>query len=78
MTLKKSEELCEIARFVPDDRFLIETDSPYLAPVPYRGRTNEPASVSLGAECLANLRETTIDKIVDITTKNFYILFQIL
>ena len=75
VTFKKSEELREIARFVPDDRFLIETDSPYLAPVPYRGKTNEPAFVSLIAECLANLREKTIDEISDITTKNFYTLF---
>ena len=75
VTFKKSEELREIAKFVPDDRFLIETDSPYLAPVPYRGKTNEPAFVSLVAECIANLREKTVDEISDITTTNFYNLF---
>ena len=76
VTFKKSEELREIAKFVPEDRFLIETDSPYLAPVPYRGKTNEPAFVSLVAECLANLRGQTVDAISEITTKNFFNLFQ--
>lgn len=75
VTFKKSEELRGVAKFVPDDRFLIETDSPYLAPVPYRGKTNEPAFVSLVAECLANLRETTVEEISSITNKNFYNLF---
>ena len=75
VTFKKSEELREIAKYVPDDRFLIETDSPYLAPVPYRGKTNEPAFVSLVAECLANLRAKTVDEISDMTTANFYTLF---
>lgn len=75
VTFKKSEELREIARYVPSDKFLIETDSPYLAPVPYRGKTNEPAFVSLVAECLANLRNTTVDEISNITNKNFYNLF---
>ena len=75
VTFKRSEELKEIAKYVPDDRFLIETDSPYLAPVPHRGKTNEPAFVALVAECVATLRNTTVDKISEITTDNFFRLF---
>ena len=75
VTFKKSEELREIAKYVPDDRFLIETDSPYLAPIPHRGKINEPAFVALVAECIADLRNTTVDKISEITTGNFFRLF---
>lgn len=75
VTFKKSDELREIAKYVPEDRFLIETDSPYLAPVPHRGKINEPAYVSLVAECVANLRGKTVDEISEITNRNFFELF---
>lgn len=57
VTFKTATALREAARVVPDDRLLIETDAPYLAPVPHRGKTNEPAYVPLVAACLADLRE---------------------
>ena len=75
MTFKKSEELREIAKYVPADRFLIETDSPYLTPVPYRGKQNEPAYVALVAELLASLRNISVDELSEITTNNFFRLF---
>lgn len=75
VTFKNSEDLRNIAKYVPKDKFLIETDCPYLTPVPYRGKTNEPAFVSLVAECLAELRQTTVSEISEITTQNFFQLF---
>jgi TatD DNase family protein len=75
VTFNKSHELREIAKYVPSDRILIETDCPYLAPVPYRGKPNEPAYVSLVAECLAKIREVPIEVIAEITTTNFFNLF---
>lgn len=75
VTFKNSEDLRDIAKYVPNDRFLIETDCPYLTPVPYRGQTNEPSFVSLVAECLAEVRQTTVSEISEITTQNFFQLF---
>lgn len=75
VTFKKSDDLREVARYVPDDRFLIETDSPYLAPVPYRGKTNEPAFVTLVAEQIANIKNRSIDEISEMTDGNFFNLF---
>lgn len=75
VTFKKSDDLREVARYVPDDRFLIETDSPYLAPVPYRGKTNEPAFVALVAEQIANIKNRSIDEISEMTDGNFFNLF---
>ncbi|MDR1365202.1 MAG: TatD family hydrolase [Holosporales bacterium] len=75
VTFKNSVELREIARYVPDDRFLIETDCPYLSPVPYRGQQNEPAFVSLVAECIAQVRNVAADDIAQITSDNFFRLF---
>ena len=75
VTFKKSDELREIAKYVPADRFLIETDSPYLTPVPYRGKQNEPAYVALVAELLASLRNISVDELSEITTNNFFRLF---
>jgi len=60
---------------VPQDRFLIETDSPYLAPVPFRGKPNYPTYVRHVAQHIADLRGTTINKIADLSTANFYNLF---
>lgn len=76
VTFANAKALREVATQVPDDRLLIETDSPYLAPVPYRGKTNEPAYVKHVAECLAELRGSTLEHIADVTTNNFFKLFQ--
>ena len=64
-----------MARFVPDDRLLIETDSPYLAPVPYRGKTNNPSYVPYVAQLLGELRGTSTEAIGALTAANFHRLF---
>lgn len=71
VTFKKAEELRSIARAVPSDRLLIETDCPYLTPVPYRGKRNEPAYVIEVARCLAELRGIDLEELGRITTANF-------
>ena len=76
VTFKNAKDLKEVARKVPADRLLIETDSPYLAPVPYRGKTNQPAYVVHVAEEVAKLRETTVEHIAETTTENFFRLFK--
>ena len=75
LTFKKSEELREIARDLPLDRLLVETDAPYLAPMPYRGKRNEPAYVRHTAEVLAEVRGVSLDEIAAQTTENFHRLF---
>jgi|SRR5690625_961984 len=75
VTFKSATELQEVARYVPLDRMLIETDSPYLAPVPHRGKTNEPANVKHVAEFIAQLRGVDVNTIAEATTSNFYKLF---
>ena len=60
---------------IPKNRLLIETDSPYLSPVPYRGKKNEPAFIKFTAEKLAELQNIKVSELVDITTKNFNKLF---
>jgi TatD DNase family protein len=77
VTFKKAEELRTIARQVPLDKLLIETDCPFLAPVPFRGKRNEPAYVVEVARCLAALHEKTIDEIAQITRRNFFKLFKL-
>jgi TatD DNase family protein len=77
LTFKKAEELRAIAKQVPLDRLLIETDCPFLAPVPYRGKRNEPAHVVEVARCLANLHEKTIEEMGQITSENFASLFNL-
>lgn len=76
LTFKSAADLREVARFVPDDRFLIETDSPYLAPVPYRGKTNQPSFVPFVAAQLAELRGCTPEQIGAQSTANFHRLFR--
>jgi TatD DNase family protein len=75
ITFKNSNELKSIVKYVPDDRVLIETDCPYLTPVPHRGKVNEPAFVSLVARCVTNIRNITIEKVAELTTSNFFRLF---
>jgi TatD DNase family protein len=75
LTFKKSEELRAIARDVPLDRLLVETDSPYLAPEPYRGKTCEPAYVINTARVLAEVKGVSFDEISRQTTENFFRLF---
>lgn len=76
VTFKNAVELQEVAKKVPSDRILIETDSPYLAPIPFRGKINQPAYVKQVAEFLANLRDEQYDKFAEQTTQNFYHLFK--
>lgn len=75
VTFRNAESLRAVARFVPLDRLLIETDSPYLAPVPHRGRTNQPAYVCHVAEQVAALRDMSVEAIGDVTSANFERLF---
>jgi TatD DNase family protein len=75
LTFKKSTDIRAIAASVPMDRLLVETDAPYLAPEPHRGRTNEPAYVAHTAQVLASVKETSGDEIARATTENFYRLF---
>lgn len=75
VTFKNAVELKEVAQWVPLDRLLVETDSPYLAPVPYRGKTNQPAYVLHVAEEIARLRELPLETIAQASTANFFRLF---
>ena len=75
LTFKKAEDLRDIARQLPLDRLLIETDCPYLTPVPYRGKRNEPARVLETAGCLAALHGKELEEIGRITSENFRQLF---
>ena len=75
VTFKNAADLQEIAKWLPADRMLVETDSPFLAPVPHRGKTCEPAFVADTAAFVAELREEEPDTLADATTANFYRLF---
>jgi TatD DNase family protein len=75
LTFKTAADLREVAKFVPDDRLLIETDSPYLAPVPYRGKLNNPSYVPFVAKLLGELRGCSAEAIGELTTQNFLKLF---
>ena len=75
ITFKNAEDLRQIARMVPADRLLVETDAPYLAPIPKRGGRNEPAFVAYTAESLAMLREVPATLLAEQTTANFFSLF---
>lgn len=76
VTFRNAEALRAVARDVPADRLLVETDAPYLAPVPYRGKTNEPAYVKYVAESLADVRGVSFDRLAEQTTRNFFDLFR--
>jgi TatD DNase family protein len=75
LTFKNAEELREVARVVPLERCLIETDSPYLAPAPHRGKTNQPAYVALVASKLAELKGCSVEEVAAATSRNFERLF---
>lgn len=75
MTFKNADPLREVVRQVPLDRLLIETDSPYLAPVPYRGKTNQPAYVCAVAAAVADIKGVSIEALAKLTSENFYRLF---
>lgn len=77
VTFKSAKELQETCKQIPLDRLLIETDSPYLAPIPYRGKTNEPAWVSKVGEFIAALKGISIEELATVTSSNFYQCFQI-
>ncbi len=77
ITFKNADSLRDVVRKIPLDRVLVETDSPYLTPVPYRGKRNEPAYVQLVAETVASLRGMSIEDIARITTENAQNLFNI-
>ena len=74
-TFKTANALREVAKHVPDDSLLIETDSPYLAPVPHRGKQNSPSLVKHVAETLAEVRNTSVEHIAKISKANYYRLF---
>lgn len=75
VTFRNAEEIREVARFVPADRYLVETDAPYLAPIPHRGQSNEPSFVRHTAEKLAEVRGTSLEQVGGETTANFTRLF---
>lgn len=75
LTFKKANDLCEIARQLPLERLLVETDSPYLTPVPFRGKRNEPARVVETAKFLAQLKDVTLEAVGRVTSENFERLF---
>jgi TatD DNase family protein len=76
VTFKNAQLVKDVARRVPLDRLLVETDAPYLAPVPFRGKLNQPAYVRKVAEEIARLREVSCEEIARATTDNFFRLFQ--
>lgn len=77
ITFRNAEELRDVARYVPLDRILVETDSPYLAPVPYRGKENQPAYVRDVAEYMAVIKKVELEELAQITTNNFSTLFKV-
>ncbi len=75
VTFKNAKEIQETAKTIPEERLLIETDSPFLAPVPHRGQTCEPAFVADTAAFVAGLRGESVEQLADYTTRNFHTLF---
>lgn len=75
VTFKNAAALKEVAKRIPLDSLLVETDSPYLAPIPFRGKTNQPAYVRYVAEMIAELRGIPVSDVIEATTRNFFRLF---
>ena len=75
VTFRQADNVREVARQVPADRLLIETDSPYLAPVPHRGKKCEPSFVADTAEFMAELRGESVEQLAENTTRNYFELF---
>lgn len=76
VTFKNAAQVREVAKAVPEDRLLVETDAPYLAPEPHRGQICQPAFVADTLEFLAKLRKTSVDQLAESTTRNFFCLFK--
>ena len=72
ITFRNADRLRQVAASIPDDYLLIETDAPYLAPVPYRGKQNQPAYVAEVAKALAAIRNTSVEHIAEVSRDNFY------
>ncbi|MBC7756336.1 MAG: TatD family hydrolase [Bdellovibrio sp.] len=76
VTFKNAAQIKAVAQAIPLDKILVETDSPYLAPMPFRGKTNQPAYVKYVAQEIANLRGISLDAVMQATTNNFFTLFK--
>jgi TatD DNase family protein len=76
VTFKNATQLQEIVKFLPLDSLLVETDSPYLAPTPFRGKTNQPAFTKHVIEFIAELKGLTFEEVASQTTKNFFKIFK--
>ena len=76
VTFKNTAQIKEVAQAIPLDKILVETDSPYLAPIPFRGKINQPAYVKYVAQEIANLRGISLDAVMQATTDNFFTLFK--
>ena len=77
ITFKNVNDLVDVVKYIPNERILVETDSPYLAPTPFRGKRNEPSYVNYTLEKIAEIKKISKDKMAEITTKNFFTLFPI-
>jgi TatD DNase family protein len=75
VTFKNAKDLQDVAKWLPADRLLVETDAPFLAPIPHRGRTGEPAFVADTARFVAQLRSVAAESLAQQTSDNFYNLF---
>jgi len=75
VTFKNSQELASTFKEIPNDRILVETDAPYLAPVPLRGKSNEPSNIIHTVRFLSDIKKITFNKFSEITTNNFFNLF---
>jgi len=77
VTFKNAKEVQEVAKQVPLERMLVETDSPYLTPMPYRGKPNQPGYTRYVAEFIAELHDTSLEHVAEQTTANFFELFKL-